>query len=126
MILTIVSWFLIGSPVAFGVVYTFGNVVTLLSSMFLCGPKKQFANMTDKTRIGTTSVYLLFMALTLYFAFRRGSKSEKCHPHCHSIIGVMVCGTLQSFALIWYSLSYIPFARQSAPRAAHRMPAGTR
>lgn len=84
-LLSIVSWFLIGSPIAFGVVYTFGNLISLFSSMFLCGPKRQFQNMTDKTRIGTTAVFLLFMGLTLFCAFKKPP----------SKIGVIICGFIQ-------------------------------
>ena len=99
------SWFCIGAPIAFGVLYTFGNIVTLLSSMFLCGPKKQLADMTDKTRIGVTCVFFVFLILTLICAFK-----------LHSKLGTIVCGFCQACALTWYNLSYIPFARQIAAR----------
>ena len=75
--------------------------------MFLCGPKQQFKNMTDKTRLGTSITFLFFMALTLYFAFKKPKPSK---------IGVIVCGMCQYCALLWYSLSYIPFARQIAAK----------
>ena len=68
--------------------------------MFLCGPKRQFKNMTDKTRLLTTIVYLTFMVLTLVCALK-----------WHSMAGTIVCCVVQYFALFWYTLSYIPFAR---------------
>ena len=45
------SWFVFFNPVAWAVLFTFGNIVSMSSTMFLCGPKKQFKNMTDKTRL---------------------------------------------------------------------------
>jgi hypothetical protein len=75
--------------------------------MFLCGPKKQFKNMTDKTRLVTTLVYLTFMILTLVCALK-----------FHSMIGTIVCCCIQDAALFWYTLSYIPFARAAVSRIA--------
>lgn len=95
------SWFCIGAPIAFGVLYTFGNIVTLFSSMFLCGPKKQLQNMTDKTRIGVVTIFFVFMILTLVAAFKMKSK-----------LLTILFGFCQMCALWWYNLSYIPFARQ--------------
>ena len=67
---------------------------------FLVGPKKQFKNMTDKTRLGTTIVYVLSLVGTLVSAFV-----------LKKAIVVLLFIIVQFLALIWYSLSYIPYAR---------------
>lgn len=49
MLLDLSSHYLLlksNSPVPFVVVYTTGNILSLLSSMFLCGPKRQFKCVT--------------------------------------------------------------------------------
>ena len=99
------SWFCFFSPIAFAVLFTFGNLVSMCSTMFLCGPKKQFTNMTDKTRLGTTIVYVTFMILTLVMALK-----------IKTLIGTVICCFIQWLALIWYGLSYIPFARAAVTK----------
>ena len=78
---------------------------TRRSSCFLCGPKKQLQNMTDKTRLLTTIVYVVFMILTLVAALK-----------WKSIVATMACCIVQYAALTWYTLSYIPFARAIVSR----------
>ena len=56
--------------------------------------------MTDRTRMLTTIVYVVFMILTLVSALKWKSK-----------IGTVICCIVQYGALTWYTLSYIPFAR---------------
>jgi|APGre2960657444_1045066.scaffolds.fasta_scaffold00889_1 hypothetical protein len=75
--------------------------------MFLCGPKKQFQNMTDKTRLLTTIVYVVFMIMTLVSALK-----------WKSLVATICCCFVQYCALFWYSLSYIPFARAFFTRMA--------
>jgi hypothetical protein len=75
------------------------------SSCFLCGPKKQIQNMTDRTRLLTTIVYVVFMILTLVAALK-----------WKSIVATMACCIVQYAALTWYTLSYIPFARAIVSR----------
>lgn len=73
--------------------------------MFLMGPCAQMKRMFDTVRIAATIIYLVAIALTLYFAF---SKLKA------KIIPVVACGIVQLLALLWYSLSYIPYARTMA------------
>uniref|UniRef100_A0A7S3XBS3 Vesicle transport protein n=1 Tax=Picocystis salinarum TaxID=88271 RepID=A0A7S3XBS3_9CHLO len=54
--------------VGFGILYSFGSVLTVMSTMFLVGPVKQIKNMLKKNRIIATVVYLTSIALTLYCA----------------------------------------------------------
>ena len=38
-----------GNPLPFAINYTFGHILQLLASMFLCGPKRQFRYVDDKS-----------------------------------------------------------------------------
>lgn len=67
--------------------------------MFLVGPMSQVKRMFKPTRIIATAVYLVMIALTLFFAFRKRTGMA------------LLCSILQILALIWYGLSYIPYAR---------------
>ncbi|CAL9696056.1 unnamed protein product [Knipowitschia caucasica] len=53
----------------FIVFYTFGNLCTLGSTMFLMGPMKQLKRMCDKTRALATAIMLTCLVLTLCAAF---------------------------------------------------------
>ncbi|XP_060774777.1 SFT2 domain containing 2b [Neoarius graeffei] len=88
--------------ILFAVFYTFGNVASLLSTMFLMGPWKQLKRMCDKTRALATAVMIICLVLTLCSAFWWQNKG----------LAVLFC-ILQFLALTWYSLSYIPFARDA-------------
>ncbi|TPX49505.1 hypothetical protein SeLEV6574_g01412 [Synchytrium endobioticum] len=90
-----------GQVAAFAVLYSLGNIVALLSTMFLVGPKRQVKMMFDKTRVYATCVYLVLLALTLILGLVWGN----------FIIIILVFA--QWVALIWYSASYIPFARDA-------------
>ncbi len=67
--------------------------------MFLMGPMNQFRRMFDRIRIVATIVYLSLIGLTLFLAFK------------NRVLPALLCSILQMFALLWYSLSYIPYAR---------------
>lgn len=86
----------------FAVFYTFGNVAALASTCFLMGPLKQLKRMFEPTRLVATIVMLLCLALTLCAVFwwhKRG-------------LAIIFC-ILQFLAMTWYSISYIPFARDA-------------
>ncbi|KAB0402067.1 hypothetical protein E2I00_003233, partial [Balaenoptera physalus] len=84
----------------FAVFYTFGNIASLGSTVFLMGPMKQLKRMVEPTRLIATIMVLLCIALTLCSAFWWHNRG----------LALIFC-ILQSLALTWYSLSYIPFAR---------------
>ena len=92
---------LVVSPSTFGVLYTLGNLLSLLSTGFLVGPMRQVRNMFHRKRITATFLYLGALAATLGVAFGTGST-----------IGTLVMVLLQFLALIWYTISYVPFARE--------------
>ncbi|XDA70797.1 hypothetical protein R6Z07F_001161 [Ovis aries] len=77
----------------FAVFYTFGNIASLGSTVFLMGPMTQLKRMFEPTRLIATIMVLWHnKGLALIFCI------------------------LQSLALTWYSLSYIPFARDAVKK----------
>eukprot|EP00672_Neobodo_designis_P028411 CAMPEP_0174854038 /NCGR_PEP_ID=MMETSP1114-20130205/29786_1 /TAXON_ID=312471 /ORGANISM="Neobodo designis, Strain CCAP 1951/1" /LENGTH=147 /DNA_ID=CAMNT_0016088711 /DNA_START=29 /DNA_END=472 /DNA_ORIENTATION=+ len=86
--------------VQFGVFFTLSNCTAIGGSMFLAGPLKQLKKMFEETRWIATSIYLLMMIMTLVAAFAIKSPAL-----------VIICCLLQYLAMVWYGLSYIPYAR---------------
>lgn len=88
-------------PIKFALLFTFGNVMAVGSTAFLIGPAEQLRKMFDPVRLYATAVYLgcVFLALI-------------CAILIHSKILTMFAMICEICALIWYSLSYIPFARR--------------
>uniref|UniRef100_UPI00398E60E9 vesicle transport protein SFT2A n=1 Tax=Pristiophorus japonicus TaxID=55135 RepID=UPI00398E60E9 len=86
----------------FAVFYTLGNIAALSSTFFLMGPLKQLKKMVDPNRLIATIVMLLCLILTLCAAFWWHKKG----------LALVFC-ILQFLATTWYSLSYIPFARDA-------------
>lgn len=88
--------------ILFIVFYTLGNICSLISTMFLMGPLKQLKRMCDKTRAFATVVMITCLVLTL------------CAALWWKIFALtLVFVILQVLAFAWYSLSYIPFARDA-------------
>ena len=90
-----------GNPVPFAIKYTTGNVLSLLSTCFLVGPKRQLRNMTAATRWVAALIYLVAMAMTLVSCFV-----------IKSGLIVLICIVVQFCAMAWYALSYIPYGRR--------------
>jgi len=88
--------------VGFGVLYTLGTIAAIGSTSFLIGPMRQLKKMFEKTRIVATIVFLLSIVATMVVAFvvQIGAL-------------VLVCVVIQFLAFTWYSLSFIPFARDA-------------
>merc|ERR1712002_641910 len=89
----------------FAVFYTLGNIVALLSTCFLMGPVKQIKKMFAKTRVVATIVYLGCLITSVTLALL----------HVAAII-VLIFVVLQMLAMTWYSLSYIPYARDAVKK----------
>ncbi|KAL6107612.1 uncharacterized protein ACO6RY_18345 [Pungitius sinensis] len=86
----------------FIVFYTFGNLCTICSTMFLMGPMKQLKRMCDKTRALATALMLTCLVLTL------------CAVFWWKNFGLaLLFVILQVLSFAWYSLSYIPFMRDA-------------
>ncbi|XP_019404387.1 PREDICTED: vesicle transport protein SFT2B isoform X2 [Crocodylus porosus] len=81
--------------ILFAVFYTLGNIASIGSTVFLMGPMKQLKRMFEPTRLIATVVMLWHnKGLALIFCI------------------------LQCFALAWYSISFIPFARDAVKKCA--------
>ena len=94
-----------GEPAPFVVFYTLGNVMAIAGSLFLSGPKTQCKKMWDKTRRIATCVYFLTIFFTLFVAFYEDIPDD-------SRIGLIImCIFFQWLAMLWYTISFIPFAR---------------
>lgn len=88
--------------VTFGIINTIANILALLSTLFLSGPKKQVKKMFDETRRIATCVYLLTMIMTFVVAL--------AIKIAWLVIFMVI---IQYLAMLWYSISYIPFARDA-------------
>lgn len=90
------------NPGRFALTYTLGSIVALASTCFLWGPMRQLKKMFKPIRAGATILYLLSMILTLYLAFSHAPT-----------MSVLLAILLQFLAMVWYVLSYIPYARRA-------------
>ncbi|KAG8583117.1 hypothetical protein GDO81_008286 [Engystomops pustulosus] len=86
----------------FAVFYTIGNIAALASTCFLMGPLKQLKKMFEPTRLIATIVMLLCLVCTLCSVFWWQKKG----------LALLFC-ILQFLAMTWYSISFIPFARDA-------------
>mmetsp|Transcript_34825 Transcript_34825/g.51775 ORF Transcript_34825/g.51775 Transcript_34825/m.51775 type:complete len:174 (+) Transcript_34825:118-639(+) len=92
-----------GNPLPFVINATVGNIIALCGSCFLSGPKSQYDKMFSETRKHATVAYLLSLVLTLVVAF--------IPPFWGQSLLLLILLIIQYFAIGWYCLSYIPFAR---------------
>ncbi|KAL0548778.1 hypothetical protein IC582_013248 [Cucumis melo] len=97
----ILSLLVFAKPLKFAVLFTFGNVLAVGSTAFLFGPGQQIRMMFDSVRIFATAIYLGCVVLALI-----------CALWIHNKILTVFAMISEICALIWYSLSYIPFARR--------------
>ena len=99
--LTLLAPTLLFSPRKFAVTYTLGNILSMGSTLFLVGPAKQLSNMfSSRDRSIAVTVFLSTMILTLYVALG-----------LHSTLLALPCILVQTVAMIWYLLSYIPWLK---------------
>ncbi|KAG9493644.1 hypothetical protein GDO78_001498, partial [Eleutherodactylus coqui] len=87
------------------VIFVISNSVYLhcvSSTCFLMGPLKQLKKMFEPTRLIATIIMLLCLICTLCAAFWWHKKGL-----------VLLFCILQFLAMTWYSISYIPFARDA-------------
>ncbi|XP_026472273.1 vesicle transport protein SFT2A isoform X2 [Ctenocephalides felis] len=89
----------------FAVFYTIGNIVSLTSTCFLMGPVNQIKKMFAPTRIVATVIVAVSFAITLFAAI--GLKNPGL-----ALLFIII----QSLAMTWYSLSYIPYARDAVKK----------
>jgi len=103
----------------FALLYTLGNVVGVCSSFFLSGPKAQIKGMKDPKRVGTTGLFLLSMALTLW-AVVWVKKDQEDHRALKRLV-ILILVFTQWCCLVWYNLSFIPYGRRMASQCLNRM-----
>lgn len=84
----------------FAFFYTLGNIVSMLSTCFLMGPVNQIKKMFASTRIVATIMVFVMICLTLFAAL---------YLKLNGLALLFLI--LQWLAMTWYSLSYIPYAR---------------
>lgn len=89
----------------FAVFYTLGNLLALGSTCFLMGPVNQCKRMCAPTRLIAAIIMFVCMALTLCAAF-----------WWHIAGLAIICCALQFLAMAWYTISYIPFARDAVKK----------
>lgn len=104
----------------FAIFYTLGNVTSMLSTCFLMGPFKQIQKMFAPTRLVATIVVLVSILFTLLAALKVSLVSTIIYLfHYHFYLQWHKAGLallfiiIQSLAMTWYSLSYIPYARDA-------------
>ena len=100
------SLFVVISPRKFASLYSLSNLCGLGATLFVVGPAKQCAKMAEPTRLAASVVYLSSAVLTLVAALK-----------LRSLILTLLFALVQFFALIWYVLSYVPYARTAVSGA---------
>lgn len=93
-----------GKTSTFAVLYTIGNLISLFSTCFIMGPKRQARRMAAAKRKIATGIYLSMMVITVVVAFTVKGGGSK--------VLILMCVFLQWCALIWYVASYIPFGQK--------------
>lgn len=101
------SLFVVVSPRKFASLYTLSNLCGLAATLFVVGPGKQCARMAEPQRAVASLVYLSSAVLTLVAALE-----------LRSLILTLAFALVQFLALIWYVLSYVPYARTMVAGAA--------
>ncbi|PKA46033.1 hypothetical protein AXF42_Ash021239 [Apostasia shenzhenica] len=81
--------------------FSLGNLLAIGSTVFLIGPVQQIRMMLDPVRIYATIVYIICVILALVCALWVRNK-----------VLTLIAIVSEICALLWYSLSYVPFARR--------------
>jgi len=99
-----------GDPIPFVTTFTMGNIIALCGTCFMSGPKSQLKRMFKKTRRVASILYMLSITGTLTVALALKDWQFQTPT-------LLFCIVIQYTSLIWYTLSYIPFARKMATSA---------
>ncbi|CAD6186071.1 unnamed protein product [Caenorhabditis auriculariae] len=89
----------------FCIMTSISAVLSLASTCFLMGPVGQCKKMFHRSRWIASSLYLLMIVLTLFAGLALKNVSL-----------AIICTAGQYVAMAWYSLSYIPYAREAVKR----------
>merc|ERR1711934_803084 len=93
------TWLLV-FPRVFAKWYSIGSILILGSTFFLRGPVAQMKSMCDSSRYLASTIYIMSIILTLFFAL-----------YMHRIGLSMIMVVVQVCAAVWYAASYIWFAQ---------------
>ncbi|XP_075502293.1 uncharacterized protein LOC142540200 isoform X1 [Primulina tabacum] len=104
------SLIVFAKPIKFALLFTFGNVLAVGSTALLIGPAQQLRMMLDPVRVYATAIYIGCVVVALI-----------CALLIHSKILTIIAIICEIGALIWYSLSYIPFARRMVSEVTIRL-----
>lgn len=102
ILFVVLGLFLWMSPKKFAFFVTCGNIFCLCSTMFLAGVKQQLQTMFQANRFEAACLYLVSVVLTLVSAVWLKS-SLLC----------IIFALVQLACILWYALSFLPFARQT-------------
>ena len=86
---------------AYAILYSLGQVLNIGGSCFLSTPSGHFKDMTKKTRIIPSVVYILSIILTIVIAVATQIRGL-----------VFLFLVIQVLAYYWYTISFIPFGQK--------------
>ncbi|KAI9259482.1 Got1/Sft2-like family-domain-containing protein [Phascolomyces articulosus] len=103
MVISILStlFLLTANVPGFAILYSIGNLVSIISLTFIIGIPKLLKTMFAPVRFWATTIYLTLLALTLALSIWL-----KSFPLSIVLVIVQFC------ALVWYAASYIPYGRE--------------
>ena len=76
-LISILSFWSIMKPVSFALLFSFGNIISLMSTGFLIGFIKQIKNMCDSKRMVSSIIFITSLILTLVCALAIPNKQCK-------------------------------------------------
>ncbi|KAG4941835.1 hypothetical protein JHK87_045706 [Glycine soja] len=92
---TLLSMLVFFKPIKFAIAFTLGNLLSLGSTAFLIGPKRQVTMMLDPVRIYATAIYIASMIIALF-----------CALYVHNKLLTFLAIILEFGALVWYVTNF--------------------
>lgn len=101
---TLMSWFALGlgNYWKYCALSSLGSILSMLSTIIVMGPSAQLAYMFDEYRWTSSVLYVGSLFLTLFVALI-----------LQSVLLCLFCCVIQYAALLWYTLSYVPYGRDA-------------
>jgi hypothetical protein len=100
-VLSLMSSFTLLNPTKFAITYSIGNLLSVLSTGFLVGPKRQMSYACAPVRVVAFSIFIASFGATLISAFV-----------IKKALVTLIFVIVQIIAGLWYSASYIPYGRE--------------
>jgi hypothetical protein len=94
-----------GDPTLLAFFISLGNILSLTSSFFLSGPYKQWENMINEKRFIASTIYILSILSVLILIFIPAFNGKA--------VLIIVLLIIQFISWLWYTISYIPYARET-------------